>query len=604
MSSNFDSSILENIPQGTKTAEENIYYNSEETFGGEYCDLDHIGDPERTRPRHKKVSLQNDVRHNGRGAPATSTNRGRTRLVSDSQLVTQISRFPEEQNRARIRNQPSITSEGSRRIPEVRPSSYSYLNRGISVDLPGNSQNMIISEQPKPRGMVLRQEERDNSFASYDSRENIPRNPRPKPRTVPNDESKTVLENRQDITRNRMLGDPRARNTHADRLDFNMNRARPEARQANGEIEYGRERNARPIMHKQSSTEKRSDNYNGQREDLRIEKRGEKRPILSSDVNSRPHRHLGIMERATNESTRENKTRRNDEIEMANMAKTCSPRIQQLRQEGTQLKNPLLGLAFPRPHSFDVPENKTQVWRTFSSPELTGSSLEEFFGDKNESIGNEGSKDFRHQSNGEHYNRPNHQPSNNSSKAVVKIKGKRSKSLPVPGNAKISSSTGRRGQPAEASPLRYFAYLGKRFPFRERLLSAHVLSARPVILTSTSVISPEVTTNFCQQLEDSDPCDDTDKRPGACQDLIDCCTCMCCVKALFYHCTKDDESEGNYAEHPCSCSGPDGNCLCRWSVLGVLSLFMPCILCYLPVQGCTLGVEYCRRKPSTPDCNE
>lgn len=615
------------MPHGNRTVEENFYFNTDETFGGEYCDLRHNNfplaqarhqstsgrderssntqnshgeDSEQTK-RHKKVTLQDPVRSNTQNVPLTPRNRGRTRLVSDSQLITKSSRHPEERNCAQmanahprnassysgsVRTQPSNTSEESR-IPEVRPS-YSYLNRGVSEDLTGNSPNKVITDQPKLRGLALRQDEEDKNFTGG----KIPRHLGPKPRTVLNNESQG-LENGNDFTRNRMFeANPREGNTHVDSQYSNMNRTRTEARTNSG-TECERERKVRVNdMHKQSSTER---NYDAQRE--RTDNRGEKRSQLSSGV--RPHGYLGNMNCDKKEIRgRENKTIIHEDIEMTNLAKAYNPRVHHLR------KNPLLGLAFPRPHTFDVPENKPTVSRTFSSPEMRRTSLEEFLDEKNESEASESTKDFPLKNDGVHRNRC-YQPPNNSSKAVVKIIGKRSKSIPLAGNTRTGSSLGRRGQPAEASPLRYFAYLGKRFQFRERLLSTHnVLSARPVILTSTSVISPEVTTNFCQQLEDSDPCDDTVKHQGACQDLIDCCTCMCCVKALFYHCTKDDESEGHSAEHPCSCNGPDGGCFCRWSVLGMLSLVMPCILCYLPLQGCAWGVEYCRRKPSAPDDNE
>ena len=69
-------------------------------------------------------------------------------------------------------------------------------------------------------------------------------------------------------------------------------------------------------------------------------------------------------------------------------------------------------------------------------------------------------------------------------------------------------------------------------------------------------------------------------------EAIDCVTCMCCAKGLFYHCTKDGEDEGRCAENPCSCAGPLSQCAPRWGCLAVLSLFFPCILCYPPAVGC------------------
>ena len=69
-------------------------------------------------------------------------------------------------------------------------------------------------------------------------------------------------------------------------------------------------------------------------------------------------------------------------------------------------------------------------------------------------------------------------------------------------------------------------------------------------------------------------------------ELIDCATCMCCAKGLLYHCTKDIEEEGGYGGNPCSCGGPISRCGPRWLLLSALSIFLPCLWCYLPIAGC------------------
>ncbi|XP_032240576.1 protein sprouty homolog 4 [Nematostella vectensis] len=78
------------------------------------------------------------------------------------------------------------------------------------------------------------------------------------------------------------------------------------------------------------------------------------------------------------------------------------------------------------------------------------------------------------------------------------------------------------------------------------------------------------------------------------EEVVDYATCMCCVKGLFYHCTKDSEDEGSMADEPCSCTGPA--CVPRWGCLGVLALLMPCIWCYLPVAGCRKACSSCKYK--------
>lgn len=79
--------------------------------------------------------------------------------------------------------------------------------------------------------------------------------------------------------------------------------------------------------------------------------------------------------------------------------------------------------------------------------------------------------------------------------------------------------------------------------------------------------------------------------------LIDYASCMCGVKAVFYHCSKDSFDEGSVSEHPCSCGPPRKSCIGRWGCLAVCSVFLPCLLCYLPLKGCSeVCVCYKRQK--------
>ena len=82
-------------------------------------------------------------------------------------------------------------------------------------------------------------------------------------------------------------------------------------------------------------------------------------------------------------------------------------------------------------------------------------------------------------------------------------------------------------------------------------------------------------------------------------ELIDYASCMCCVKGIFYHCTKDNFDEGHLAEEPCSCAGPVTSCAPRWGCLALLSLFIPCLWCYLPARGCKKAATSSRKKKKT-----
>nr|XP_012322454.1 protein sprouty homolog 3 [Aotus nancymaae]XP_012322455.1 protein sprouty homolog 3 [Aotus nancymaae] len=82
------------------------------------------------------------------------------------------------------------------------------------------------------------------------------------------------------------------------------------------------------------------------------------------------------------------------------------------------------------------------------------------------------------------------------------------------------------------------------------------------------------------------------------ESLLDYGTCLCCVKAVFYHCSADDED--TCADEPCSC-GP-GSCWVRWAAMSLITLFLPCVCCYLPTRGC---LHLCQRGYDTlrrPGC--
>lgn len=82
------------------------------------------------------------------------------------------------------------------------------------------------------------------------------------------------------------------------------------------------------------------------------------------------------------------------------------------------------------------------------------------------------------------------------------------------------------------------------------------------------------------------------------QNVLDYSTCVCCVKCLFYHCSSDDEDV--CTDKPCSCS--QSHCCVRWSAMGVLSVFMPCLLCYLPAKGCLSLTQCCYDRARRPGC--
>lgn len=86
------------------------------------------------------------------------------------------------------------------------------------------------------------------------------------------------------------------------------------------------------------------------------------------------------------------------------------------------------------------------------------------------------------------------------------------------------------------------------------------------------------------------------KRECSVESAVDCCTCMCCARAVFYHCVPTEDAD--CSDDPCA--GRDRpRCFARWAALGLLSVCLPCLCFYWPmrclVRACTSCYNDCCR---------
>ena len=81
--------------------------------------------------------------------------------------------------------------------------------------------------------------------------------------------------------------------------------------------------------------------------------------------------------------------------------------------------------------------------------------------------------------------------------------------------------------------------------------------------------------------------------------LVEHSTCMCLVKALFYHCSNDDEGD-SCADSPCSLSR--SHCCSRFLCMGLMSTLFPCLLCYPPAKSCVKACQRCYDRANRPGC--
>lgn len=94
-----------------------------------------------------------------------------------------------------------------------------------------------------------------------------------------------------------------------------------------------------------------------------------------------------------------------------------------------------------------------------------------------------------------------------------------------------------------------------------------------------------------------------DKVKVSPETCVDYMTCVCCVKGVFYHCSKDDQdAEFECVTDPCACCSRP-NCCTRWTCILAMSACLPCLCLYPPAKcglmACTALYNKCRKKGCT-----
>lgn len=121
--------------------------------------------------------------------------------------------------------------------------------------------------------------------------------------------------------------------------------------------------------------------------------------------------------------------------------------------------------------------------------------------------------------------------------------------------------------------------------------------------TSTSITCPDCGRCRCESCQLPRPLPQKWMCSDSClcsaDTVIDYSSCLCCVKGLFYHCSEGDGGE-TCADEPCGC-GPE-KWAARWGSLGLLTICLPCLICYWPFRGCKKVVEVCYARNSRKGC--
>ncbi|KAI5619387.1 protein sprouty-like 2 [Silurus asotus] len=80
--------------------------------------------------------------------------------------------------------------------------------------------------------------------------------------------------------------------------------------------------------------------------------------------------------------------------------------------------------------------------------------------------------------------------------------------------------------------------------------------------------------------------------------VVEYSTCVCCLKAVLYHCSSDDEDSS--ADAPFSCR--ESRRCTRWSTAAAMAFFLPCLLCYGPARGCLALCQLCHNCTHRTGC--
>lgn len=142
--------------------------------------------------------------------------------------------------------------------------------------------------------------------------------------------------------------------------------------------------------------------------------------------------------------------------------------------------------------------------------------------------------------------------------------------------------------------LSYFSYLGDNFNRSSADSPVMNIGSGMVLSCNSSSFKgsiPSTTEHFPVVFAADD-----DTRTN---ELIDYCTCMCCVKALFYHLGKDSEEDIDDGTI-CSCEEPGVTCVKRWGFLSLLTCCMPFLFFYAPLKGFQKATQKLKRRFRKP----
>ncbi|CAH1791058.1 unnamed protein product [Owenia fusiformis] len=90
---------------------------------------------------------------------------------------------------------------------------------------------------------------------------------------------------------------------------------------------------------------------------------------------------------------------------------------------------------------------------------------------------------------------------------------------------------------------------------------------------------------YCHEVfvHDENPRGNCEDAPDRVANCIEKVSCLSCAHCMLYHCMSDPD--GDYG-HLCVCDSSDENNSKKWTVLTVLSFFVPCLCCYGPLTAC------------------
>ena len=86
------------------------------------------------------------------------------------------------------------------------------------------------------------------------------------------------------------------------------------------------------------------------------------------------------------------------------------------------------------------------------------------------------------------------------------------------------------------------------------------------------------------------------KRRTKFDNVVEYCTCFLCLRSVVYNFVEEEDDTSSLVDQPCQCEAPGRECCGRWTLIGLMVIFLPFLIFYPPLKGCINLHQYRMRR--------